>query len=61
MDLTHCTEMGADSLAENTTNASEFRILISVQKMCPKVPCPCFPLFNHYFYEKTKPLYSHPK
>ena len=21
------------------------------------VPCPCFPLFNHYFYKKTKPLY----
>ena len=22
---------------------------------------PCFPLFNHYFYKKTKPLYSHTK
>ena len=21
------------------------------------VPCPCFPLFNRYFYKKTKPLY----
>ena len=21
------------------------------------VPCPCFLLFNHYFYKKTKPLY----
>ena len=26
------------------------------------VPCPCFPLFNHYFYNKlSKPLYSHLK
>ena len=25
------------------------------------VPCPCFSLFNHYFYKKTRPLFPHPK
>ena len=25
------------------------------------VPCPCFPLFNHFFYKTTKPLYPTPK
>ena len=25
------------------------------------VPCPCFSLFNHYFYKKTKPLYPYLK
>ena len=24
------------------------------------VPCVCFPLINHYFYKKTKPLYPDP-
>ena len=22
-----------------------------------RVPCPCFPIFNHYFYKKTKPIH----
>ena len=26
-----------------------------------RVPSPCFPLINHYFYKKTKPLYPNPK
>ena len=26
-----------------------------------RVPSPCFPLINHYFYKKTKPLQPHPK
>ena len=27
----------------------------------PWVPCPCFPLINHYYYKKSKTLYPNPK
>ena len=34
---------------------------LSAPILVQRVPCPCFPLFNNYFYKKTKPLYPHPK
>ena len=34
-----------------------FAVKLSAPIFVQWVPCPCFPLFNPYFYKKTKPLY----
>jgi hypothetical protein len=34
-----------------------FSAKLLAQILVQGFPCPCFPLFNHYFYKKTKPLY----
>ena len=38
-----------------------FSVELSIPILVFWVTCPYFPLFSHYFYKKTKPLFPHPK